>query len=99
MVLVQGAGGGWPRPPFALAVRSLGKRAYATSRDEGKRSRAVELGAAAAFETGARLPERVDAVMETVGEATWSHSLKALRPGGTVVVVGRHQRRQRPRPS
>ena len=26
--------------------------------------------------------------METVGEATWSHSLKALRPGGTVVVCG-----------
>ena len=26
--------------------------------------------------------------METVGEATWSHSLKALRPGGTIVVCG-----------
>ena len=36
----------------------------------------VELGADEAFETGARLPERVDAVMETVGEATWAHSLK-----------------------
>jgi D-arabinose 1-dehydrogenase-like Zn-dependent alcohol dehydrogenase len=40
------------------------------------------------FEPGARLPERVDAVMETVGEATWAHSLKSLRPGGTVVVSG-----------
>jgi NADPH:quinone reductase-like Zn-dependent oxidoreductase len=30
----------------------------------------------------------VDAVFETVGEATWSHSLKALRPGGTLVVSG-----------
>jgi D-arabinose 1-dehydrogenase-like Zn-dependent alcohol dehydrogenase len=26
--------------------------------------------------------------METVGEATWSHSLKSLRPGGTLVVSG-----------
>jgi len=30
----------------------------------------------------------VDAVIETVGEATWSHSLRSLRPGGTVVVSG-----------
>jgi D-arabinose 1-dehydrogenase-like Zn-dependent alcohol dehydrogenase len=59
-----------------------------TSRDEAKRARAVELGADEAFETGARLPSRVDAVIETVGEATWSHSLKSLRPGGTVVVSG-----------
>jgi NADPH:quinone reductase-like Zn-dependent oxidoreductase len=26
--------------------------------------------------------------METVGEATWGHSLKSLKPGGTVVVSG-----------
>jgi NADPH:quinone reductase-like Zn-dependent oxidoreductase len=30
----------------------------------------------------------VDAVFETVGETTWSHSLKALEPGGTIVVSG-----------
>ena len=86
-VLVQGAGGGVASALIALGS-AAGYRMWATSRDEGKRTRAVELGAAAAFETGARLPERVDAVMETVGEATWSHSLKALRPGGTVVVSG-----------
>jgi NADPH:quinone reductase-like Zn-dependent oxidoreductase len=40
------------------------------------------------FETGARLPERVDVVLETVGEATWAHSLRALKPGGTIVVAG-----------
>ena len=50
--------------------------------------KAVELGAHEAFESGARLPERVDAVLETVGEATWKHSLRALRPGGTLVVSG-----------
>jgi D-arabinose 1-dehydrogenase-like Zn-dependent alcohol dehydrogenase len=26
--------------------------------------------------------------METVGQATWSHSLKALKPGGAIVVSG-----------
>ena len=40
------------------------------------------------FATGARLPERVDAVMDTVGAATWSHSINALRPGGTLVISG-----------
>jgi D-arabinose 1-dehydrogenase-like Zn-dependent alcohol dehydrogenase len=48
----------------------------------------VELGAEAAFEPGARLPRRVDAVIETVGAATWSHSVKSLRPGGTLVISG-----------
>jgi NADPH:quinone reductase-like Zn-dependent oxidoreductase len=86
-VLVQGAGGGVATAAIALG-RALGYRVWATSRDEVKRARALELGAHAAFESGARLPERVDAVIETVGEATWSHSLKSLRPGGTVVVSG-----------
>jgi D-arabinose 1-dehydrogenase-like Zn-dependent alcohol dehydrogenase len=46
------------------------------------------LGAHATFESGARLPERVDAVIETVGAATWGHSLRALKPGGRIVVAG-----------
>jgi NADPH:quinone reductase-like Zn-dependent oxidoreductase len=86
-VLVQGAGGGVATAAIALGD-ALGFRVWATSRDEAKRARALELGAAEAFEPGARLPQRVDAVIETVGEATWSHSLKSLRPGGTVVVSG-----------
>ncbi len=86
-VLVQGAGGGVSSALIALG-RATGYRVWATSRDESKRARAEQLGAAATFEPGARLPERVDAVMETVGAATWSHSLKCLRPGGTVVVAG-----------
>ncbi|MFI0355495.1 zinc-binding dehydrogenase [Actinomadura sp. 9N407] len=86
-VLVQGAGGGVATALIALGS-AAGYRVWATSRSEGKRERALELGADAAFETGARLPDRVDAVMETVGEATWSHSLKSLRPGGRIVVSG-----------
>lgn len=30
----------------------------------------------------------VDIVIETVGEATWKHSLRSVRPGGRVVVSG-----------
>ena len=86
-VLVQGAGGGVATALVALG-RAGGLRMWVTSRDGVKRDRALELGADQAFETGARLPERVDAVMETVGEPTWEHSLKSLKPGGTLVVSG-----------
>jgi NADPH:quinone reductase-like Zn-dependent oxidoreductase len=86
-VLVQGAGGG-----VATALVQLGSaagyRMWVTSRDEAKGARAVEIGADRAFESGARLPDKVDAVMETVGAATWTHSINCLRPGGTVVICG-----------
>ena len=86
-VLVQGAGGGVATALIALA-HAGGLRVYATSRDEDKRARALELGADEVFESNARLPEKVDAVMETVGRATWSHSVKSLRPGGSLVISG-----------
>jgi NADPH:quinone reductase-like Zn-dependent oxidoreductase len=86
-VLVQGAGGGVATALIALGS-AAGLRVWATSRSADKRARATELGADAAFEPGTRLPERVDAVMETVGEATFDHSVKSLRPGGTLVVSG-----------
>ena len=63
-VLVQGAGGGVATALIALG-RAAGYRVWATSRSEAKRERAMELGADQVFEPGARLPERVDAVMET----------------------------------
>lgn len=86
-VLVQGAGGGVATAAITLA-RAAGFRVYATSRDEAKRARALEIGAHEVFESGARLPVKVDAVMETVGAATWSHSIRSLRPGGTLVISG-----------
>lgn len=86
-VLVQGAGGGVATAAITLA-RAAGFRVFATSRDEDKRRRALEIGAHEVFESGARLPVKVDAVMETVGAATWSHSVRAMRPGGTIVISG-----------
>ncbi|WP_058046233.1 zinc-binding dehydrogenase [Streptomyces roseifaciens] len=86
-VLVQGAGGGVATAAIVLGA-AAGLRVFATSRDAAKRERAVELGAEGAYEPGARLPHRVDAVIETVGAATWSHSVKSLKPGGTLVISG-----------
>ena len=86
-VLVQGAGGGVASAAILLA-KAQGHTVFCTSRDPEKRRRAIELGADEALETGARLPAKCDLVIETVGEATWSHSLRALRPGGRVVVSG-----------
>src|SRR6516225_10129622 len=83
--LEPGAGGG-VATALILLGRAGGFRVWVTSRSEEKRARALELGADQVFESGSRLPERVDVVMETVGEATWSHSLKALRPGGRIVI-------------
>lgn len=86
-VLVQGASGGVASACIALA-RAAGLQVWATARTEEKRAFAMQIGAHEAFPSGARLPDRVDAVMETVGEATWSHSLKATRPGGRIVISG-----------
>ena len=86
-VLVQGAGGGVATALITLG-RAAGLRVLATSRDEQKRKRALEIGAHETFESGERLPVKVDAVMETVGKATWSHSIRSLRPGGTIVTSG-----------
>ncbi|HVU71434.1 MAG TPA: zinc-binding dehydrogenase [Mycobacteriales bacterium] len=86
-VLIQGAGGGVATAAIVLA-KAAGATVYVTSRDEAKRARALEIGADVALESGGRVPDRVDAVMETVGQATWGHSLKSLKPGGKLVVSG-----------
>jgi len=87
VVLVQGAGGGVASAAIALA-RALGHRVFCTSRDPDKRALGLDLGAELAVEPDTRLPEKVDLVVETVGAATWAHSLRALRPGGRIVVSG-----------
>ncbi|MGO9901185.1 MAG: zinc-binding dehydrogenase [Solirubrobacteraceae bacterium] len=86
-VLVQGASGG-VATALTVIASSAGIRVWVTGRSEQKRARALALGASAVFEPGARLPERVDSVMETTGQATWAHSLRSLKPGGSIVVSG-----------
>ncbi|MDR5699753.1 zinc-binding dehydrogenase [Agromyces aerolatus] len=86
-VLVQGAGGGVATAAIALAAHS-GMRVWVTGRDASRLEAASGLGAERVFPSGTRLPERVDAVIETVGAATWSHSMRSVRPGGVIVVAG-----------
>ncbi len=86
-VLVQGAGGGVATAAIALGA-AAGLEVWVTSRDQERRARALGLGAALAVPAGERLPDRVDLVVETVGAATWSHSVRSVRPGGTIVVAG-----------
>jgi NADPH:quinone reductase-like Zn-dependent oxidoreductase len=86
-ILIQGAGGGVATALIALG-RQAGMRVWVTSRDEARGAQAIDLGAHQAFPDGAKLPERVDAVMDSVGAATWSHSINTLRPGGTLVICG-----------
>jgi NADPH:quinone reductase-like Zn-dependent oxidoreductase len=86
-VLIQGAGGGVATAAAALA-RAAGLHVIVTSRSATKRQRALELGAHEALETGARPSAPVDLVIETVGEATWNHSMRSVRPGGRIVVSG-----------
>jgi NADPH:quinone reductase-like Zn-dependent oxidoreductase len=93
-VLIWGIGGGVATASFEIA-RALGAKTLVTSGSDAKLERAREWGAdvavnhatgdvtAAAKELGG-----VDLVVETVGEATWKHSLSAVKPGGRVTVCG-----------
>lgn len=86
-VLVQGAGGGVSTAAVLLGA-AAGLDVFVTSRSAEKRERALSLGAAAAVAPGERLPRRVDVVLESVGRATWQHSVRSVRPGGTIAVCG-----------
>jgi len=86
-VLVQGAGGGVATALIVLA-KAAGRRVWVTSRSLDRGGLALKIGADAAYESGGRLPERVDAVFDSVGAATWAHSLRCLKPGGTIVTCG-----------
>lgn len=86
-VLIQGAGGGVSTALIALG-KVAGLRVWATGRTPAKRENALVLGADQVFEMGARMPERVDAVCDSVGQATWGHSLRSLKAGGAIVTCG-----------
>jgi len=85
-VLVQGSGGGVATAAIVIA-KALGARVYATGRSPERREKAAELGAVP-IEAGGRLPERVDIVVDSVGEPVMEHSIKSLKPGGRLVICG-----------
>lgn len=85
--LIVGIGGGVSTAALHLAVR-MGAEVHVTSRQADKREAALELGAASAHDSEADWPVKVEVVVESVGPATWERSLRALVPGGRLVVCG-----------
>lgn len=95
--LIWGIGGGVSLAALGI-VKLLGGQAIVTSRSEAKLARAGELGASATLLQGrddvvAEVRRRTggrgaDVVVDSVGERTWTDSLRALRRGGRLVVCG-----------
>ncbi len=87
-VLVVGIGSGVSCAALAIA-RHMGCTVVATSRSAAKRAEALTMGAAAVYDSAAgKWPVEADVVIESVGPATWEQSVRALRPGGRLVVCG-----------
>jgi NADPH:quinone reductase-like Zn-dependent oxidoreductase len=86
-LLVVGVGGGVASAALALGLH-LGAEVHVTSTSPEKRAQALALGAHGAYASDEAWPVRADVVVETVGPATWASSVRALRPGGRLVVAG-----------
>lgn len=95
-VLVQGAGGGLATAAIQIAA-AAGASVIASSRFEDKLERAKRIGALDGVVAGRDAAKTilrmtggdgVDVVIESVGEPTWATSVRAVRPGGTIVVAG-----------
>lgn len=87
-VLVVGIGSGVSCAALAIA-QHMGCSVVATSRSEAKRTEALAMGAVAAHDSAAtKWAVEADVVIESVGPATWEQSIRALKPGGRLVVCG-----------
>jgi zinc-binding alcohol dehydrogenase/oxidoreductase len=85
--LIVGIGGGVSTAALHLALR-MGAEVHVTSRQADKRDAALGLGATSAHDSGADWPIKAEVVVESVGPATWERSVRALVPGGRLVVCG-----------
>jgi NADPH:quinone reductase-like Zn-dependent oxidoreductase len=86
-MLVQGSSGGVSTALIELG-RAAGMEVWVAGRSEEKLALARRLGAHHTVHSGEKLPVHVDAVLDTVGEATWEHSISSVRTGGTIVTCG-----------
>lgn len=87
-VLVTGIGGGVATAAMSIALH-LGAEVHVTSRSEGKRRRALDLGAAGAHDSALeRYPLTADVVVDSIGPATWDAAMGCLRRGGRMCVCG-----------
>ncbi len=86
-VLIQGATGGVATALIQLG-RAAGFEVWATSRTEEGRTQAERLGAHQTFLPDQPVPRKARAVIDSVGVATWSHSLASVARGGVLVMLG-----------
>ena len=95
-VLIVGVGGGVAVASLQLA-KLIGARVFVTSSSDAKIARAIQLGAEAGVNYSADRVSKailemsgggVDMVIDSVGAASWSESLKSLRRGGRLVTCG-----------
>lgn len=96
-VLIWGIGGGVALAALGIA-KLLGAVVVVTSSSDAKLAKARALGADLALNhKAADVPREVrsfaggrgaDVVVDSVGEATWERSLRALAPGGRLVTCG-----------
>ncbi|HLB54454.1 MAG TPA: zinc-binding dehydrogenase [Gemmatimonadales bacterium] len=98
-VLIWGAGGGIALAALQVA-KELGASVFVTGSSPRKLQKARELGADLLFnhaeqsaeaivrELRTRIGSGVNVVVDSVGQATWDASLKALAPGGRLVTCG-----------
>jgi len=95
-VLVQGAGGGVATACILLG-HAAGLRVWVTQPGRGQAGPGAGAGCGRGIRDRRAAAGQVDAVMETVGEATWGHSMRSMKPGGTIVISGATAGSRRPR--
>ncbi|WP_330948456.1 zinc-binding dehydrogenase [Virgibacillus sp. MG-45] len=91
-VFIPGAGSGVATILILLA-KCIGARVIVTSRSKAKLDKAKKLGADVVIKTASDWPailknEKIDLVIDSVGNATFRRSLEVLRKGGRMVVFG-----------
>src|SRR6202521_99649 len=86
-LLVQGASGGMSTALIQLG-RAAGFEVWATSRNRAGRALAERLGAHRTFVSNEKLPRKGQAVVDTIGTASFGHPFSSVARGGTIVVTG-----------
>jgi NADPH:quinone reductase-like Zn-dependent oxidoreductase len=86
-LLVQGASGGMSTALIQLG-RAAGFEVWVTTRNEQGREIADKLGAHRVFAANEKLPRKVHAVVDSIGPASWDHTMDSIAQGGTIVITG-----------
>jgi NADPH:quinone reductase-like Zn-dependent oxidoreductase len=92
-LLVVGIGGGVSAAAMELGL-AYRARVFVTSRSPEKIEWALERGATAGFDSAGEFEEEMaghggaDVVIENVGPATFSKSMRAAKPGGRIAICG-----------